>query len=119
MQFENVLPKTSTGFCACLEIHLGIPVRVIEDDNVSSIQIDAEATGTRGEQEDEFVSPRSVVLLNLRLAILATCVSCQAHHNFNAITPSLRPDRQDLQEMPCKSYLLQDMLQQLLNQHSN
>ena len=42
-----------------LEIILGIPVRIEDDDSVSSGQINAQAPGPGGQEETELLGPRS------------------------------------------------------------
>ena len=37
----------------CLEINLRVPIRVVENDNISGREVDAESTSSRTQQEDE------------------------------------------------------------------
>ena len=53
-----------------LQVHLRVPVGVEEDDDVGSVEVDAEAAGPRGQHEDELGRARSVVLLDLRVPVL-------------------------------------------------
>ena len=48
----------------CLQIHLGIPVGVIEDDDVGGVQIDAETSGTGRQHEDELLRVFRIVSLS-------------------------------------------------------
>ena len=41
--------KQCKGMQQHLQIHLGVPVTVIQDDNVCSVQVDAQAASTRGQ----------------------------------------------------------------------
>ena len=48
----------------CLEVNLWVPVRVIEDDDISGGQVDAQPTGTGGQHEEKLVTAWPVVLIN-------------------------------------------------------
>ena len=63
---------------AHLQVHLRVPVTVIQDDNVCSVQVDAQATRTGGKQEDEFFTALLIVGVNLSLSVLSRCVACTA-----------------------------------------
>ena len=53
-----------------LQVHLWIPVGVVEDDDVGRVQVDAEASRAGGQHEDEFLAALGVVLLDLTVAVL-------------------------------------------------
>ena len=53
-----------------LQVHLRVPVRVVEDDDVGRRQVDAEAAGARRQHEDELFAVRLVEGLDRRLAVL-------------------------------------------------
>jgi hypothetical protein len=55
-----------------LKISLGIPIAVIEDNNVCGGQVDTEPPGSGRKQEDKLVAIRSVVLVNSGDTILMT-----------------------------------------------
>ena len=61
-----------------LQVHLGIPVGVVQDNHVGGVQVDAEAAGTRGQQEDELLGSLSVVRVDLALPVLAAGVAVNA-----------------------------------------
>jgi len=46
-----------------LEIHLRIPIRIVEDDDVGCVQVDAEASGASGQHEDKLLAVFDVVFL--------------------------------------------------------
>lgn len=43
-----------------LQVHLGVPVGVIEDDNVSGGKVNAQSSSPCGQHEDEFVTARTI-----------------------------------------------------------
>lgn len=59
-----------------LEIHLRVPVAVVQDDDVGGVQVDAQAAGARGQQENELLAALGVVVVDLRLTVLAGGVTC-------------------------------------------
>ena len=61
---------------ADLEIHLGIPVTVIEHHNVGSVQVDAQPSSTRTQQEDELLGSLPVVVIDLGLPVLPRGIPC-------------------------------------------
>lgn len=58
-----------------LQVHLRVPVTVIQDDNVCSIQVDAQATSTGGQQENELLTALLIVGVNLSLSVLSRRVA--------------------------------------------
>lgn len=54
---------------------MSLPVTVIKDDNVSARQVDAQAAGASGKQEDEFVAPFFVVFVNGQNAVFVGSAS--------------------------------------------
>lgn len=61
-----------------LQIHLRVPVRVVEHHNVCSGQVDAQATGARGQQEDELLRVGRVERVDAVLTVLARGVAVNA-----------------------------------------
>ena len=59
-----------------LEVHLRVPVGVKEDDDVGGVEVDAQAAGPRGQQEDELLAPLRVEVVDLRLPVLPARVAC-------------------------------------------
>ena len=53
-----------------LQVHLRVPVGVKNDDDVGSVEVDAQSAGPRRQHEDELGRARSVVLLDLRVPVL-------------------------------------------------
>ena len=53
-----------------LEIHLRVPVAVVEDDDVCGVEVDAEAARPRAQHEDELGAALGVVLLDLAVSVL-------------------------------------------------
>ena len=45
-----------------LQITLRVPVRVVDDDNVSSGQVDTQTSGPCGQHEDEFLAVWGIIL---------------------------------------------------------
>lgn len=60
-----------------LQVHLRVPVRVEEDDDVGRGQVDAEAAGARRQHEDELGAALGVELGNLPVAVLVRRRSVQ------------------------------------------
>ena len=58
-----------------LQVHLRVPVAVEQDNDVCGVQVDAQAPGARGQQEDELLGALRVVGVDLRLAVLAAGVA--------------------------------------------
>ena len=52
-----------------LEVHLRVPVLIKDDDGVGCLQIEAEAAGTCGEEEEEERRPRAVELVQRARAL--------------------------------------------------
>jgi hypothetical protein len=68
-----------------LKVHLRVPVRIEDDHDVCSVQVDAQAPCTRRQQEDELVAALRIEAVNLRLAVLTgrvacTCILCLSAH---------------------------------------
>mmetsp|Transcript_8505 Transcript_8505/g.28977 ORF Transcript_8505/g.28977 Transcript_8505/m.28977 type:complete len:798 (+) Transcript_8505:345-2738(+) len=61
-----------------LEVRLGVPVRVVEDHRVRRLEVDAEAPGARGEEEDKLVRALLVEGVDGVLALLAARVAVDA-----------------------------------------
>lgn len=68
-----------------LENHLRIPVRVVEDDNISSVQVDTE-TSPGAQHEYELGAVLRIVLLDLPVFVLMRSVSVNP-----AVLPSSEP----------------------------
>ena len=49
--------------CLCLQVILWVPVRVKDDDRVSSGQVDPETPGTGREEETEVLGPLSIEVI--------------------------------------------------------
>mmetsp|Transcript_32858 Transcript_32858/g.77904 ORF Transcript_32858/g.77904 Transcript_32858/m.77904 type:complete len:460 (-) Transcript_32858:740-2119(-) len=58
-----------------LEVHLGIPVGVVQHNDVGSSQIDSEAAGSGGEQEDKLLRVLLVERVDGVLAVIPGCVT--------------------------------------------
>ena len=58
-----------------LKIHLWIPVAVIQNDDICSVQIDAQATCSCRQEEDELLAAFPVVVINLVLSVFPGCVT--------------------------------------------
>lgn len=61
-----------------LQVCLGVPVGIEQDDDVGGNEVDAETTSTRGKQEDELFATRGVVLVNRCDTILVCGVTINA-----------------------------------------
>ena len=46
-----------------LKIHLGVPIRVVENNDVGCVQVDAETSGASGQHEDKLLAVFDVVFL--------------------------------------------------------
>ena len=60
-----------------LKIHLRVPIRVEQDDNISGGQVDAQTSGSSGKHEKEFLTARSVEFRDLSMSILVRRASVQ------------------------------------------
>ncbi len=58
-----------------LQIHLRVPVTVIQDDNICSVQVDAQAASTRRQQENKLLAALCIVAVDLCLSVLSRCVA--------------------------------------------
>ena len=61
---------------ADLKIHLRIPVTVVQNDDVSCVQVDTKTPSTSGQQEDELLAALCIVGINLCLSVLTRRVAC-------------------------------------------
>jgi len=48
-----------------LQVHLGVPVGVVDDDDVGGVQVDTETSGSRRQHEEELLAILGVVLFDL------------------------------------------------------
>jgi hypothetical protein len=69
--------------CLHLEIHLGIPIAIVQDNDVGGVKVDAQAPGPCGEQEDELLGALPVVLVDLGLSVLSGCIPCTDEDNLS------------------------------------
>ena len=58
-----------------LQVHLWVPVAVIQDDDVCCVEVDAQATCPGGQEEDKFLAPFPVVVINLGFSVFSRCVT--------------------------------------------
>ena len=58
-----------------LEIHLRIPIRVIDDDNIGRVQVDSQTSGPRAQHEDKLGGVLRVVFLDLTIPVLMSSIS--------------------------------------------
>jgi hypothetical protein len=61
-----------------LEILVRIEVRVVNDDCVGGGKVDTDASGTRGEEEDEVLGARRVELVHVLLAMQLVDIAVEA-----------------------------------------
>jgi hypothetical protein len=65
----------------------GVPIRVVENDDISSRQIDTKTTSPRREQENKLLAPRFIILVNRDDPIIMSRTSidptilCSSHQN--------------------------------------
>lgn len=59
-----------------LEVHLRVPVRIEDDHDVCGVQVDAQASCARRQQENELVAALRIEAVNLQLAVLPRRVAC-------------------------------------------
>jgi hypothetical protein len=62
----------------CLEIHLWIPVRVIQDNSVGCHEIQTKSTSSCGDEEDCLLSVLTRKVINLNLTIIKLCVTIKS-----------------------------------------
>jgi hypothetical protein len=62
----------------CLEIHLWIPVRVIQDNSVSSHEIQTKSTSSCRDEEDSLLRVLTREVINLNLSIIKLCVTIKS-----------------------------------------
>ena len=72
---KQELADHTSATAADLQIHLRVPVTVIQDDNVCRVQVDAQASGTRGQQEDKLLTALCIVGVDLGLSVLTRSVA--------------------------------------------
>mmetsp|Transcript_8845 Transcript_8845/g.30409 ORF Transcript_8845/g.30409 Transcript_8845/m.30409 type:complete len:769 (-) Transcript_8845:151-2457(-) len=58
-----------------LQVHLRVPVRVVQDDDIGGVQVDSEATCPRGKQEGKLLRVGGVVRIDALLPVLSRGVS--------------------------------------------
>ena len=69
-----------------LQIHLRVPVRVVDNDDVGGVQVDAETTGSGGEHEEELLAVLGVVLGDLTVSVPVGSLAVDA-----AVVPASEP----------------------------
>ena len=69
-----------------LQVHLRVPVRVVDDDDVGGVQVDAEAAGSGRKHEDELLAVVGVELLDLTVSVFVSRLAVDA-----AVAPPFEP----------------------------
>ena len=66
-----------------LNVIVRIPIGVIDDDRVGSVQVDAQATGSGGQEEDELLGAFSIETIN---GVLTQCARDRAINSLVLVT---------------------------------
>ena len=66
-----------------LQVHLGVPVGVVQDHDVSRVQVDAEAAGPRGQHEHELFAALGIVVLDLSVSVLVGSLTVNSEETKN------------------------------------
>ena len=69
-----------------LQVHLRVPIGVVDDDDVGGVQVDAETTGSSGQHEEELFAVLGVVLGDLSVSVLVGRLAVDA-----AVVPAPEP----------------------------
>ena len=66
-----------------LQVHLRVPVAVVDDDNVGGVEVDAEAAGPAAQHEQDLAGPGLVKLLHLLVTILVRGLTVDPNQSIN------------------------------------
>mmetsp|Transcript_34075 Transcript_34075/g.73803 ORF Transcript_34075/g.73803 Transcript_34075/m.73803 type:complete len:464 (-) Transcript_34075:575-1966(-) len=72
---DLLLLTDTMGPVHSLEIHLRVPVRVVQDHDIGRVKVDSETSGSRGQQEGELLRVWRVVSVDAFLPVLSRGVS--------------------------------------------
>jgi hypothetical protein len=76
----------TVGPHAHLQVVVWVPVAVIDDDSISSSQVDADATSTCRQQEDDLTAVRGIEGVHTRLAHSARYITCMWTRSFDWVS---------------------------------
>mmetsp|Transcript_24575 Transcript_24575/g.48368 ORF Transcript_24575/g.48368 Transcript_24575/m.48368 type:complete len:251 (-) Transcript_24575:1188-1940(-) len=97
-----LLLPDSVGAVLGLEVHLRVPVGVVQNHNVCRGQVDAQPARSRGQQEHKLLRPFSIERVHHLLPSLRRCAS------INAAVRQLAVDTVVLQDVQSASHLRED-----------
>ena len=76
--FDHLLLADTVTSSLSLEVVLGVPVAVEEDDDVGRHEVDAQTASTRGQEEDELARALLVVLIDGLFTLVTARVTVDA-----------------------------------------
>ena len=90
-----LLLSDAVAACLCLHIVLWVPIAIKNDNGISDLKIDAEATGTRAKEEDETIRAGPAEAVYCGLAVSTADPSVEALEGVAAVREVILEDVED------------------------